>query len=100
MTNTQFAKETINANRALFEQAYNAGVALQNEAEKAVRGILDKAGPVNAGAINDDVRENINRMANVWRQEQDRWKAYVDDGFNNLEGLLEPAGAKRAKAKK
>lgn len=100
MTNTQIAKEAVNANRALFEQAYNAGVALQHEAEKAVRGILEKVGPVNAGIINDDVRDNINRLADAWREEQNRWKVYVDNGFDNLEGLLEPAGPKRVKAKK
>lgn len=100
MTNTQLARETVNANRTLFEQAYNAGVALQNEAEKAVRGIFEKAGPVNAGVINDDVQENITRLADTWRQEQDRWKSYVDDGFDNLEGLLEPARPKRQKGKK
>ena len=95
MTNTQFIREAVNANRALFEQAYNAGAALQNEAERTVRGILDKAEPVN-----EDVRENINRVANAWHQEQNRWKAYLDDGFDNLEGLLEPAKPKQAKAKK
>ena len=87
--------------RTLFEQAYSAGVALQNEAERAVRGILDKVGPVNAGVINQDVSESINRVSDAWRQEQDRWKAYVDDGFDNLEGLLEPVKPKRAaKSKK
>jgi hypothetical protein len=96
MTNTQFIREAVNANRALFEQTYNAGVALQNEAERAVRGILDKAGPVNAGLANEDVRENINRVADAWHQEQNRWKAYVDDGFDSLGGLLEPAKPKRA----
>jgi len=100
MANTQFVREAVNANRALFEQAYNAGAALQSEAERAVRGILDRVGPVNAGIINGDVRENINRLADAWRQEQDRWKSYVDDGFDNLEGLLEPAAPKRAKGKK
>lgn len=103
MTNTQIVRETVNANRALFQQAYNAGLALQNEAERAVRGIIDKidkVGPVNAGVANVDVRENVTRLADTWRQEQDRWKAYVDDGFDNLEGLLEPAKPKRTKAKK
>jgi hypothetical protein len=100
MTNTQLIRETVNANRALFEQAYNAGVSLQNEAEKAVRGILDKVGPVNAGVVNEDVRDSISRVADAWHQEQNRWKTYLDDGFDNLEGLLEPAKPKRAKAKK
>jgi len=100
MTNTQFIREAVNANRALFEQAYNAGVSLQNEAERAVRGILDKAGPVNAGVVNEDVRDGISRVADAWHQEQNRWKAYLDDGFDNLEGLLEPAKPKQAKAKK
>jgi hypothetical protein len=100
MTNTQLAKEAVNANRALFEQAYNAGVALQHEAERALRSIIDRAGPVNSGVINDDVRGNINRLADAWRQEQDRWKSYVDEGFDNLEGLLEPAAPKQAKGKK
>lgn len=100
MTNTQFIKEAVNANRALFEQAYNAGVTFQNEAERAVHGIIDKAGPVNAGLVNEDVRESINRVADAWQQEQNRWKAYLDDGFESLEGLLEPVKPKRAKAKK
>jgi hypothetical protein len=95
MTNTINFREAVTNNRALFDQAYSAGAALQNEAEKAVNGFLD-----NAVWVNEDVRKNINSLSDVYRQERDRLKAFVDAGFDNLEGLWPTEGRKRTSGKK
>ena len=95
MTNTIDFKEAVHTNRALFDQAYSAGVALQDEAEKAVSGFLN-----NAVWVNEDVKININSLSSAYRQERDRLKAFVDAGFDNLEGLWQTNGRKRASGKK
>jgi hypothetical protein len=95
MENTIFLREAVNTNRTLFDQAYNAGVALQNETERAVNVLLD-----NVGWINEGARSNINHLNETYRHERDRVKTFIDDGFDNLEELLEPARRKRAAGKK
>lgn len=96
MTNTLLFKEAVNANRTLFDTVYRAGVAVQAESEQAVNEILG-----NLDWLNDDVRSAVADFSGVARREQDRVKAFIDDGFDNLEGLFKANRRnKRASAKK
>ena len=84
MENTELIREVVNTNRTLFDQAFNAGVAIQNETEKAVNTFLN-----NAGWVNKDAKNYISNLSDVYKQERDKLKGLVDEGFNNAERLLE-----------
>ena len=84
MENTELIKEVVNTNRTLFDQAFNAGVAIQDETERAVNTFMN-----NAAWVNKDAKNYISNLSDVYKQERDKLKGLVDEGFNNAERLLE-----------
>ncbi len=83
MTHTDILKQIVHSNKSLFDNSYEAGVALQEEAEKAVGTYLDTA-----PWINNEAKNAITVWTDNVKKGQQDFKAVLDKNFNSLEELL------------
>lgn len=81
--NTEILRQIVQSNRSLFDNGYQAGVAIQDETEKVVNTLLEKAPWVNEG-----VRNAINTWAENFKKGRQSLKDAVDQNYSHLEGIL------------
>ena len=83
MNNTELLKQSLESGRSLFENAYTAWQALQDQTEKMTNTWLDQS-----PWVNDEVRANLDKWTAAYKDGQNHVKAAIDSNFNTLEGYL------------
>jgi hypothetical protein len=91
----QIAKQVIDFQKTSFSSTFDAMATLQDQAVSAVDAALDQA-----TWLPDDGRKAIRGWVDVCQEERDRFKSYVDDGFNGLQKYLGNVKTTGTKAKK
>ncbi len=75
----QIAKQVIDFQKTSFSSVYNAMATLQDQAVNAVDTVLDQT-----TWLPDEGRKALRSWVDACQVERDRFKSYVDDGFNGL----------------
>lgn len=77
------AKQMIDFQRASFDNAFNAVVMFQNQAERMTKTTLDQM-----VWIPEEGRKAINEWAEAYKKGRDNFKEAVDDNFQKVESLF------------
>lgn len=83
MEYNRMAKEIVNFQRHSFENLYNAVSMLQDQTTSTMDMMLDQA-----GWVPEESRQPIHEWINVLQRERDRFKSYVNEGFDGLEKFV------------
>ncbi len=83
MEYNRMAKEIVNFQRHSFENWYNAVSMLQDQTTSTMDMMLDQA-----GWMPEESRQPIHDWMNVFHRERDRFKSYVNEGFDGLEKFV------------
>jgi hypothetical protein len=95
MEASQITKQVIDFQKTSFENWYSALTLFQDQAVSTMDMVLDQA-PM----IPEDGRNAIQGWMGVLQEERDRFKAYVDKGFNALEKAVSEPRKPTEKTKK
>lgn len=87
----QIAKEVIDFQKTSFSSMYDAVATLQDQAVDAVDTMLDQT-----TWLPEEGRKAIRSWVDACQEERDRFKSYVDGGFN---GLVKYLGTEKPVAK-
>lgn len=79
----QIAKQMIDFQKTSFSSIFDAMATLQDQAVNSVDSVLDQT-----TWLPDDGRKAIRSWVDACQEERDRFKSYVDDGFNGLQKYL------------
>jgi hypothetical protein len=82
-TYNQIAKQVIDFQKTSFSSIFDAMATLQDQAANAVDTVLDQT-----NWLPDDGRKAIQGWVDACQEERDRFKTYVDDGFNGLQKYI------------
>ena len=77
------AKQLIDFQRTTFDNAFNAVVMFQNQAERMTKTTLDQM-----VWITEEGRKAINEWAKAYKKGRDNFKVAVDDNFQKVESLF------------
>jgi hypothetical protein len=83
METTHFARQTLVAQRTLFDSSFNALVMAQEQMEKMFNGYMEKLPWVTA-----EGRESMQKTIDITKKTRNDFKKAVDDGFVKFEGIL------------
>jgi hypothetical protein len=81
---SQIAKQMIDFQKTSFSSMYDAVATLQDQAVDAVDTMLDQT-----TWLPEEGRKAIRSWVDACQEERDRFKTYVDDGFNGLAKYLD-----------
>lgn len=84
METTQFAKQTLNIQKTIFDNSFNAIIMAQEQSEKMLHGYMERL-----PWVTDEGRESLQKSLDIARQARNDFKKAVDDGFVKFEELLE-----------
>lgn len=76
MDQKQIAKQMIELGQTTFNNAFNAGILLQDQYERITNTVLDQA-----TWLPPEGRKAIERLAESYKSNRDNFKKYVDDGY-------------------
>ena len=84
METTQFAKQTLEFQKTMFDNSFNAMTMVQDQTEKMVNDSLDQLPWVTA-----EGKKTLQTSVDMAKKTRDDYKKAVDEGFSKLEQLLE-----------
>lgn len=84
METTQFAKQSLQFQKTIFENSFNAMILAQDQTEKLVRTYLDQL-----PWVNDDGRKALQTSVDMAKKARDDFKNAVEEGYKKFEELLE-----------
>ncbi len=84
METTKFAKQSLQFQKTIFENSFNAMILAQDQTEKLVRTYLDQL-----PWVNDDARKALQTSVDMAKKARDDFKTAVEEGYRKFEELLE-----------
>jgi hypothetical protein len=84
METTQFAKQTLEFQKTMFDNSFNAMTMVQDQTEKMVNDSLDQLPWATA-----EGKKTLQTSVDMTKKTRDDYKKAVDEGFSKLEQLLE-----------
>ncbi len=87
MDQTKFIKQTIDFNKNIFNNLFNATVMLQDQAERLSRTLLDQV-----SWIPEEGKGLVNEWIEACKKERENYKHKADAGFQQIETFF--GGAK------
>jgi hypothetical protein len=83
METTKMANQIIGFQKTLFESAFSAMCAVQEQTEKIANGFLEQM-----SWVPEDGKKNIKEAMDLYKEARTNFKKAVDEGFEQLEKLL------------
>lgn len=84
METTQIAKQTLNFQKTIFDNSFNAMIMVQDQSEKMLNGYLDKL-----PWVTEESKKSLQSSIDMAKQARNDFKKAVEDGFVKFEELLE-----------
>lgn len=84
MEATKFAKQTLQFQKTIFENSFNALILAQDQTEKLINSYLDQL-----PWVNDESRKALKTSAEMAKKARDDFKTAVEEGYKKFEELLE-----------
>lgn len=83
METGKMATQMINFQKTLFESAFNAMCAVQEQTEKMADSFLNQM-----AWVPEDGKKNIKDVVKLYKEARENFKKTVDEGFEQLEKLF------------
>jgi len=93
MEYNQIAKQAIDFQKDFFESTYDAVAKVQDKAAEAVDTLMNQT-----NLVPEEGRQVIKTWVNSCREERNRFKSYVEEGFSGLEKCFIQEGKTAPKA--
>jgi hypothetical protein len=84
METTKFAKQSLQFQKTIFENSFNALILAQDQTEKLVGSYLDQL-----PWVNDESRKALQTSVEMAKKARNDFKNAVEDGYRKFEELLE-----------
>lgn len=84
METTQIAKQTLNFQKTVFDNSFNAMIMVQDQSEKMLNGYLDKL-----PWVTEESKKSMQTSIDMAKQARDDFKKSVEDGFVKFEEMLQ-----------
>jgi hypothetical protein len=84
METNQFAKQTLNFQKTIFDNSFNAIALAQDQTETMFNGYVD-----NLPWVTDESKKSLQDSVDVAKKARDDFKKAVEDGFARFEELME-----------
>lgn len=84
METTQFAKQTLNFQKSVFDSSYNAISMIQDQTGKMVSTYMEKL-----PWMTEESKKTMENSIDMANKARDTFKKSVDEGFSKLEELVE-----------
>lgn len=84
METTQFAKQTLEFQKTILENSFNALIMVQDQTEKMINSYLNQL-----PQVTEDGKKSLQASIDMAKKMRDDYKKSLDDGFNKIEELLE-----------
>jgi len=81
---TQFAKMTLDFQKTMLDNSYNAMIMVQDQSEKMVSTYFDQI-----PWVTDEGKKSMQASVDMTKKSRDDFKKTLDDGFSKREDLLE-----------
>lgn len=84
METAQFAKQTLNFQKTIFNNSFNAMILVQEQSEKMVSSYLEKL-----PWVTEENRNSLQSSVDMAKKARDDFRKAVEDGFTKFEEMLE-----------
>ncbi len=84
METTQFAKMTVEFQKTMLDNGFNAMTLVQDQSEKVVKTYFDQL-----PWVTDEGKKSLQATVDMTKKARDDFKKALDDGFDKIEELLE-----------
>jgi len=84
METNQFAKQTLNFQKTMFDNSYNAIVMVQDQSESMLNSYVEKL-----PWVTDESKKALHETLNIAKKARNDFKKAVEDGFARFEELVE-----------
>lgn len=84
METLHFAKQTLNFQKTIFNNSFNAMVLVQDQTEKMVTSYLEKL-----PWVNEESRKSLQSSVDIAKKARDDFRKAVEDGYAKFEEMLE-----------